>query len=428
MQMRRVAIIEGFRTPFARVFTDFKDMTTIDLAKVCMAELVNRTEIDANEIDDIAMGISLPKPSTTNLARIAALGIGLPKTIHSYHMQLACASSILTTAHIAMTIATGNADVGIAGGAESMSDVPITVTEPFRRILLEAQTKRTPEEQMLTLGQVRLADMIPPPMALSEAYTGLTMGEHTELMVKEWGITREEQDDYCAFTHEQAGKAIADGRIPAEVIPVAAPPDFHVANTDNLVRPKPNRKKIGMLPPVFDREYGTITAANSSPLTDGASAILLMSEEKANALGYKPKAFIKSFGFSGLDLDIGMLFGPTFATPRALKMAGMKLSDIDLVEMHEAFAGQVLCNLKAFNTKSWLEKNVGLSEPIGEVNMDRFNMMGGSVSIGHPFGATGARMIMTCANQLPRVDGTFGLVTACAANGTGGTMILERAN
>ena len=428
MPNRRVAIIEGFRTPFTRVFTDFREMTAIDLAKVCLAELVNRTEIDPHEIDEIAMGISIPKPSTTNLARIAALGIGLPKTIHAYHMQLACASSILTTAHVAMSIMTGNADVGIAGGAESMSDVPITVTESFRRVLLEAQTKKTPEEQMFTIGQVRLSDMIPPPLPLAEAYTGLTMGEHTELMVKEWGITREEQDDYAARTHELAGKAIADGRIPAEVIPVPAPPDYHVAQTDNLVRPKPNRQKIGTLPPAFDKEYGTITAANASPLTDGASAVLLMTEEKAKALGYKPKAYIKSFGFSGLDLDVGMLFGPTFSTPKALQRAGLKLADMDLVEMHEAFAGQVLCNLKAFNSKSWLNKNVGLSEPIGEVNTDRLNMMGGSVSLGHPFGATGARMITTCANQLPRVDGTFGLITACAANGTGGAMILERAN
>ena len=254
------------------------------------------------------------------------------------------------------------------------------------------------------------------------------MGEHTELMVKEWGITREEQDDYAVRTHELAGKAVADGRIPAEVIPVAAVPDYHVVTEDNVVRPKPNRKKIGLLPPAFDSEYGTITAATSSPLTDGAAAILLMEEDKAKTLGYKPKAYIRSFGFSGLDLDVGMLFGPTFSTPKALKMAGLKLSDIDLVEMHEAFAGQILCNLKAFNSKSWLEKNVGLNEPIGEVNMDRFNMMGGSISLGHPFGATGARMIMTCVNQLARVDGTFGLVTACAANGMGGAMILERAN
>jgi acetyl-CoA acyltransferase len=213
MPLKQVAIIDGFRTPFVRMFSDFKEMTAIDLAKVCLTELVNRTEIDPVEIDEIAMGVSIPKPTTTNIARIAALGIGLPKTINAYHMQLACATSLLTTAHVAMSIATGNADVGIAGGAESMSDVPVSTTEPFRRIILEAQTKRTPEEQMLTLGQVKLADMIPPPMPLAEAYTGLTMGEHTELMVKEWGITREEQDDYAARTHELAGKAIADGRI-----------------------------------------------------------------------------------------------------------------------------------------------------------------------------------------------------------------------
>ncbi len=427
MQNRRVAIIEGYRTPFTRAFTDFAEMTAIDLAKVVLAELVNRSEIDPNEIDEIAMGISIPKPTTTNIARIAALGIDLPKTIHSYHMQLACASSILTTANVAMSIMTGNADVGIAGGAESMSDVPISVTEPLRKAILMAQTKKSPEEQMLTIGQVKLADLVPPPLPLAEAYTGLTMGEHTELMVKEWGITRDEQDDYAFRSHKLSGEGVADGRIPAEVIPVVAP-DGHVARTDNLIRPKPNRTKMASLKPVFDPAYGSITAANASPITDGASAVLLMADEKAKALGYKPKAYIKSFGFSGLDLDIGMLFGPVFSTPKALRQAGLKLADLDLVEMHEAFAGQVLCNLKAFTNKSWLQEHVGLSEPIGEPDMERFNMMGGSVSIGHPFGATGARMITTCANQLPRVDGTFGLVTACAANGTGGAMILERAN
>ncbi len=196
MPNRRVAIIEGFRTPFSRAFTDFAGMTAIDLAKVVLSELVNRTEIAPQEIDEIAMGVSIPKPSTTNIARIAALGIGLPKTIHAYHMQMACASSILTTSHVAMSIATGNADVGIAGGAESMSDVPITVTEPFRQIILQAQMKKTPEEQMLTIGQVKLADMIPPPLPLEEAYTGLTMGEHTELMIKEWNVSRDDQDDF----------------------------------------------------------------------------------------------------------------------------------------------------------------------------------------------------------------------------------------
>lgn len=427
MPNRRVAIIDGFRTPFTRVFTDYSEMTAIDLAKVVLAELVNRTEIDPAEIDEIAMSVSIPKPTTTNVARIAALGIGLPKTIHAYHMQMACASSILTTAHVAMSIMTGNADVGIAGGAESMSDIPMSVTEPLRRAILLAQTKKTAEEQMLTIGQVKLADLIPPPLALTEAYTGLNMGEHTELMVKEWGITREAQDDFAFRSHILAGKAVADGRIPAEVVPVVAP-DGHANVTDNLIRPTPNRAKMASLKPVFDPAYGSITAANSSPLTDGAAALLLMTEEKAKALGYQPKAYIKSFGFSGLDLDIGMLFGPVFSTPKALRQAGLKLANMDLVEMHEAFAGQVLCNLKAFTSPSWLQKHVGLKEPIGEVNLDRFNMLGGSVSIGHPFAATGARMITTCVNQLPRVDGTFGLVTACAANGTGGAMILERAN
>jgi acetyl-CoA acyltransferase len=423
--MKRVAFIAGCRTPFVRAHTDFRELTAVDLARHCLTALVTRAGIDPAEIDEIAMGTAIS--STTNLGRLAALAAGLPKTIHAYHMQLACAASILTAAHVAMSIAAGHAEVGIAGGAESMSNLPITVSEPFRRLILAAQAKKTPEEKMLTLGQVKLADMIPPPPAIVEPFTGLTMGEHTELMVKEWGIPRAAQDEYAVRSHRLASAAIADGRIPAEVAPITVPPDSRPAATDNLVRHTLDPDKIAALPPVFDPREGTLTAANSSPLTDGASAILLMAEEKAKALGFAPKAYVKSFGFSGLDLQIGMLFGPAFAVPKALKAAGLKLADIDLVEMHEAFAGQILCNLRAFENGPWLAEHVGLKEPIGAVDMERFNMLGGSISLGHPFGATGARMITTCVNQLPRVDGTFGLVTACAANGVGGAMILERA-
>ncbi len=427
MALRRVAIIEGCRTPFVRLGTDFREMTAVDLGKAAVNALLNRTEIPVQEIDEVARGVVLGQPDITNVARQVALGIGLPKDVHCYHMQLACATSILTTAHAAMSIATGQADVAIAGGAESMSDVPIMVSDPVRKALFESQTKRTPEEQLMVIGKVPFMHFLPQPLALQEAYTGLTMGEHTELMVQEWGVTREQQDDYACRTHKLAGEAIRDGRIPAEVAAVFAPPEYAPVTVDNLVRANPDRAKMATLPPVFDKVAGTITAANSSPLTDGASAVLIMAEEKAAALGYRPKAFIKGFGFSGVDLDLGMLFGPVYSVPRALRNAGLKLPDIDLVEMHEAFAGQVLCNLKAFEDGAWLKKHLGLDEPVGKVNMDRFNMMGGSVSLGHPFGATGARLITTCMNQLPRVDGTFGLLTACAANGTGGAMILERA-
>ncbi len=427
MLPKRVAIIDGYRTPFCRAGTEFMEMDAVDLAKVATAELVNRSEIDVKEIDEVAMGVSIGHPSITNLARMVALGIGLRKDVHAYHMQIACATSLLTAAHVAMSIALGSADVGIAGGAESMSFVPILANEPVRRAILAAQAQKDPQQQLMTIGQVPLMQFIPQPTPIQEPYTGYSMGEHTELMVQEWSVSREAQDDFAYRSHKMAGEAVADGRIPAEIVPVFARPDFKPVTADNLIRPNPDRAKMATLPPVFDKEVGTITAANSSPLTDGASAVLLMSEEKAKALGYKPKAFIKGFGFSGVDLDLGMLFGPVYSTPKALKNTGLKLSDIDLVEMHEAFAGQILCNLKAFTAKDWLKKNLGLDEPIGEVNMDRFNLMGGSISLGHPFAATGGRMLISCANQLPRVDGTFGLVTACAANGTGGAVILERA-
>lgn len=425
MGSQRVAIIAGCRTAFVKAGGQFAELTALDLGKACVNELVNRTEVKVSDIDEIVYGVAIGKPSMPNIAREIGLAIGLPKTIPAYTVQMACATSIRSVAVAAASIALGHNRVAIAGGAESLSDMPITVSEPFRRIILEASAKKTQEEKMYTMMQVKLQDMIPQQMSISEPYTGLTMGEHCELMNREWGVTRREQDEYALRSHKLAAAAIADGRIPAEIAPVFAPPDYRPVTEDDLVRKNPDIDKIASLKPVFDKEFGTVTPANSSPLTDGASALLLTSEEYALAHGYEPLAYIKAWAFSGLDPEVGLLLGPAYATARLLRQTGMTLEQMDLVDMHEAFAGQVLCNLKAFSSKEFAAK-LGRSEALGEIDMERFNVCGGSISLGHPFGATGARMITTLAGEMKRRSAHYGLLTACAAGALGGSMILER--
>jgi acetyl-CoA acyltransferase len=426
MSQTRVAIIAGCRTPFMKANGAFQNMTALDLGKACVAELINRTECNLKEIEEIVYGTAIGKPSSPNIAREIGLALGIPKTVPAHTVQMACATGVRAIASAAASIALGHSHIAIAGGAESLSDVPIMISEPFRRIVLEANSKKTQEEKMYTMMQVKLQDMLPVPISISEPYTGLTMGEHCELMNREWGITREEQDEYAYRSHLLAGKAIDDGRLKAEIAPVFAPKDYVPVSEDDLVRKNPDRAKINSLKPAFDKEFGTITPANSSPLTDGASAVLLMSEERAKALGYTPLGFIKTYAFTGLDPEVGLLLGPTYATAKALDQAKLSLKDMDLIDMHEAFAGQVLCNLRAFSSKKFAEERLGRSEPVGEIDLERFNVCGGSISVGHPFGATGARILTTLANEMNRRNSQYGMLTVCAGGALGTTLIIER--
>jgi len=246
-------------------------------------------------------------------------------------------------------------------------------------------------------------------------------------MAKLNDVSREEQDAWALRSHQRAAAGLADGRLTAEIAPVYVPPKFEtVATTDNGVRTDSSLEALAALKPVFDRRYGSVTAGNASPLTDGGSAVLLMSEERARALGYEPLAFLRSYAYAALDPGEQLLMGPVLAAPVALQRAGLALADIDLVEMHEAFAAQVLCNLKGLESKEWAER-AGFSQPVGEVDRDRLNVMGGSIAIGHPFGATGGRILTTLANELRRRGGQFGLLTVCAAGGMGHAMVIERA-
>ena len=278
---------------------------------------------------------------------------------------------------------------------------------------------------MRALATVRPRDLVPITPAIAEPSTGETMGESAEKMAKINVIPREAQDQFALRSHRLASAGTLDGRLPAEIVPLFIAPAFDAMSSDNGVRPDSTIDALAALKPVFDRKYGSVTAGNASPLTDGASAVLLMSEERAKALGYEPLAYIRSYSYAALDPGEQLLMGPVLATPVALKRAGLALGDVDLIEMHEAFAAQVLCNLKGFVSKEWAER-AGFSRPVGEVDRAKLNVMGGSISIGHPFGATGGRILTTLCNELARRGGQFGLMTVCAAGGMGHAMVIER--
>lgn len=422
----RIAIVAGVRTPFAKAWTAYKDWTEASLAREAVTELVNRTELDMRLIDSLILGcVSVPMDGP-NVARETVLRSQLPKVIPATTVQMYCASSAYAISVACGDLLSGVADVVIAGGVESMSAARARFSLPFTHALQEVGRAKSLQDRVKALTGIHARDLIPDTPSIEEPTTGLSMGDSAEEMAKRYEISREEQDRYTVETHHRAAKAYEEGRFP-EVMNLLIGDHFeHSIARDTTVRPDTSMEAISKLSPVFDPRHGTVTAANASPLTDGASAVLLMRESRAKELGYEPLAYIRSHAIVGVDIqEVNLLLGPTFATPIALKRAGMTLKDLDLIEMHEAFAAQTLANLKIWDSKT-LTRNLGLEEPIGEVDREKFNVNGGSVALGHPFGATGARLVMQLAGELHRRDLNSGLVTICAAGGLGLSMVLER--
>jgi acetyl-CoA acyltransferase len=427
MNSRRVAIVAGCRTPFARSGTVYRDLTAVDLGKACVRELVERTEVDPAWIGTVVMGQVIPSVKAPNLAREVALGAGLPKSVPAHTVNRACASASQAIAEVAAEILLGHVDAGIAGGAESLSDVPILHSRRMAQILLEAQRAKTLRARLSALVKIRPRDLIPDAPAIAEPSTGLSMGQSAEKMAKENGITREEQDRIALASHQRGWKATQDGRLPAEMCAVHVPSRYEATVTaDSLLRKDASLEALAQLPPVFDHRYGTVTAGNSSALTDGGAAVLLMSAEKARAEGYEPLAYVKAWAVAAVDPGEQLLMGPALAIPRALERAGLQLSDMDLLEMHEAFAAQVASNVQALESETWAREKLGRSAPVGKVDRDRLNVCGGSIALGHPFGATGARITTTLSNEMARRHSRYGLLSLCAQGGMGFAMVLER--
>ncbi|AKU96336.1 3-ketoacyl-CoA thiolase [Labilithrix luteola] len=422
----RIAIVAGLRTPFAKQGSAFTHLTALDLGRTVVRELLARSEMDPREVGLVVYGQAIPNPTAPNVAREIVLGTTLPKSTDAFTVVRACATSFQTTTSAAEAMLAGQHDVAIAGGADSASDVPVTVTKKLAHVLSLVQRARTMTDKLRALSDLSPRDLVPIPPALREPSTGLTMGEHAERMAQRASVSREEQDRFAHQSHVRASAAWTRGFFDAEVMHIVPPPAFdRPIDRDNMVRADSSLEAYAKLRPVFDPDHGTVTAGNSSPLTDGASALLLMKESKAKALGFAPLGYLRSWGYAALDPKDGLLMGPAYAVPIALDRAKLRLADMDVVDMHEAFAAQVICNRRALASRRFAEEKLGRSAPIGEVDDDRFNVHGGSIALGHPFGATGARMIHTVLRELRRRGGQFGLATACAAGGLGAAVILE---
>lgn len=423
----RVAIVRGLRTPFAKSSTLYAKLDALDLGKTVVSELLQRTEIDPNDVQELIFGTVIPMVKAANIAREIVLALGLPPSIPGHTVSRACASSNTALTNGADLIHRGYADTVVVGGAESLSTVPILFSRKFSDILVAASKAKTLGARLALFSKLRPRDLAPDPPAIAELSTGLTMGQSAELMAKENGIAREAQDKFALQSHLRAAKAWDEGWFKDEVMSFPIPPDFDkVADVDNLVRPDTTLEALAKLSPVFDRKFGTITAGNASPLTDGASAILLMSEKKAKAEGLTPIGYLRSYAYAALDPFDQLLQGPVFAIPIALDRAGLTLSDIGVIEMHEAFAAQVLSNIQWLGSKKIAQEKLGRSEPVGEIDPEKINLTGGSIAIGHPFGATGARIVTSVCNELQRTGQQYGLISVCAAGAQGSAIVVER--
>lgn len=430
--MKRVAVIDGCRVPFQRSGTGYYDLMAWQLGSFALKGLLVRTGIAPGEIDHVMMGCVAGDIATTNVAREVALGAGLPVSVPAHTSTLACVSANVAAVNAANLIATGNADTVVAGGVETFSDADIKISSRYRRFILDVTMYHRPRSfiaMLKRLVKMRPLDfVVPEKPAVSEYSTGLIMGQTAERLAKRLGISRQDQDAYAAQSHQRACRAKDNPAAAKEIVPVVVPGKGSLVTRDNGPREDTSIEKIAKLKGAFDRKYGTVTAANSSFLTDGGSAVLLMSEEKAKACGLKPKAYIRSFAFSGQDLVDELLLGPCFSIPKALERAGITLKDIGVFEIHEAFASQILANAMCLASERFAKEKLGLDRAVGELDMDRLNIYGGSLSLGHPFGATGGRLITTCCNRLVDEGVQFGVVAGCGGGALGNAIIFENAN
>jgi len=419
-------IIDGCRTPFLKSGTEFQDLSAIDLGKLAVREAVARAGVSPQEVDQLVFGTVVHDTQAPNIAREVGLAT-LPKSVPAWTVSRACASSNQAVADAVNLIRMGYADIVVAGGAESLSHIPITVSDPLSKSLVRASKGKTVGAQVGAFKGIRPRHLVPVTPAIAEPTTGETMGQAAERMAKENGISRGDQDAWALRSHQLGLAGQTDGRLQAEIAPVYLPPKYsEIVERDNGIRGDSTLEALAKLRPIFDRKHGSVTAGNASPLTDGASALVIMSEERAKADGLTPLARVRSYAWAALDPGTQLLQGPAYAAPIALERAGIAMSDIGLLEMHEAFAAQVLSNLQALGSLKFAEKELGRSRPVGYPDVDLINVMGGSIALGHPFGATGGRITMTLANEMKRRGVELGLLTVCAAGGMGFAMVLEQ--
>ncbi len=422
---RRAVVISGVRTPFVRAFKELIKLDTIDLGVAAAGALLERTGLDRTTLDGVVWGGVIFPGTAPNVGREIVLDLKLPPSVEAFTLTRACASGLQAITSAASAIERGDADVMIAGGSDSTSNAEIKLPQKVVHALAPlALGKPKPADYLSVLSQLMpLSEILPQRPRIAERTTGQLMGEAAEEMARRNGIARADQDEFAARSHHRAAAAIASGRLAREVAPVTA--GGREIAVDTMVRADTSVDKLSGLRPVF-RKDGSLTAGNSSGLTDGASAVLLMEEQAARALGYTPLAAFRSWSYVGVDPADQLLIGPALAMPRALERAGMELADADLVDMHEAFAAQVLCIVKALGSRGFATERLGRTRAVGDIDPARLNVHGGSVALGHPFAATGARMVTTMANELVDSDKEIALLGICAAGGLGAAAVMER--
>ncbi len=426
--MKQVVIIDGFRTPYAKAGTVLKDVHPADLGAQITRETIARTGIDPAVVDEVIVGNAGMPADSANIARIIALRAGIPERTPAYSVQRNCASGMQAVASAYAQILAGMSDIALVGGVESMSSYDYYMTRKLRDVITTVQRGKTLGARARAILSLRPGDFVPVVglvSGLTDPISGLIMGETAEVLVRDFGITRREQDEYALASHQRWTAANAAGKFRNEVVPFYAPPRFEPVEEDVGPRKNQTMEALAKLPPYFDKKTGTVTAGNSSPITDGAAAAVVMSAERAQALGMKPLGAIKVVAFAGFDPS-RMGISPLYAMHKALKMAGMKLSDIQLIELNEAFAAQIIALERAAGSKEYFAKNLPGEQPLGELRRDIMNVNGGAIALGHPVGSSGLRIVITLLKEMERRGLSTGLATLCIGGGQGGAMILER--
>lgn len=420
-EVRRVAVVGGVRIPFCRSHTAYATRSNQDMLTATLSALVDKYGLRGEKLGDVSAGAVIKHSRDWNLARESTLGSGLAPETPAFDLQRACGTSLSATIQIANKIALGQIDAGIAGGTDTVSDVPVVFPEGFREVMMESYRGRSMGEKLKPWLKLRPKYLKPVFPGVVEPRTGLSMGESAELMAKEWVISREAQDEYTLGSHIKAVAGYERGFYEDLVVPFAG------VERDNNIRPDTNLEKLGKLKPVFDREHGTLTAGNSTPLTDGAAAVLLASEKWARSRGLPILAYLVYGKVAAVDFvnKEGLLMAPTYAVSEMLADMNLNLDDFDVYEIHEAFAAQVLCTLKAWESERFNRERLGRDVPLGAIDRDRMNLAGGSIAIGHPFAATGARIVATLAKLLAEKGGGRGLISVCTAGGMGVAAIME---
>ncbi len=425
--MSRIAIVDGIRTPFIKAGTLFKDITAQELGRIVVRELLDRLEFDPNLIDEVIFGNVAQPPEAANIARVISLmsGISPRKTAYTVHRN--CASGIESVTSAFEKIMTGYAEIIIAGGTESMSNIPLLYPKEFSDFMANLAKAKKKVDKLKAFSKFRLSffkPIIGVMLGLTDPVCGLNMGQTAEVLAKEFGISRKAQDEFALLSHKRA--VSSRDKVKEEIVPVHIPPKYEIlADKDNGPRDNQTLEALEKLPPYFDRQSGTVTVGNSCPLTDGAAVVLVMKEEKAKELGYKPLGYIKTYAYAGLEPS-RMGLGPAYAIPIALKKTNLKFSDIQLFEMNEAFAAQVIACEMALSSREFAYGNFGMDKPIGGLSRDILNVNGGAIALGHPVGSTGTRLILTLLKEMARRNLNIGVVSLCVGGGQGAAIILER--